>query len=83
MTSAASDLHSTSGSTSGSNVSEPSVLSKQIETELEKHLRKSSRTTIDAQEKRSLATRLGIKPNDIDRWLSTRANNNNKSTLTN
>lgn len=43
------------------------VLSKSIEIELEKQFKKTK--YISGSEKKSLATKLGIKINDVDRWF--------------
>lgn len=61
---------SISGRRSGVDLATEIIFSKQIDFELERHLGKLIRAgTVEPQEKKTVAAKLGLKINDIDRWL--------------
>lgn len=61
----------TSTSTNSETATNRAVFSVHVDQELEKYLRKTINRggTIDVKEKKAIAAKLGLKPNDIDRWL--------------
>jgi hypothetical protein len=66
--STATSASSSSTTANGADSAQPPNFPKQIEQELEKHAKKL-KYCIEPQEKKNLATKLGIKLNDLDRWL--------------